>query len=46
MFKKLTSDEKKLLEKYVRSIASETAANKIILQPEHITTWAFLRWTP
>lgn len=46
MFQDLTGDEQKRLEKYVHSITSEVAENKIILQPEHVTTWAFLRWSP
>ncbi|MDW7772258.1 MAG: class I SAM-dependent methyltransferase [Desulfobulbaceae bacterium] len=45
MFRDLTDEEHKRLEKYVRSIA-EDDGNTIILRPQHVTTWAFLRWSP
>jgi len=46
MFRDLTAGEKKRLKQYVASIAFETEDDKIKLQPKHVTTWAFLRWSP
>ena len=46
MFKDLTAGEKKRLREYIDSITEETEDNTIILKPAHVTTWAFLRWSP
>lgn len=46
MFQNLTAAEKKRLGDYITSIATETGDNRIRLQPRHVTTWAFLRWSP
>ena len=44
MFHDLQDDERKKLEKYIRSISSEAPDGNITLKPEHVTTWAFMRW--
>lgn len=46
MFHDLSGDEQKRLEEYVRSIASNPPDGAVELLPEHITTWAFISWTP
>ena len=45
MFSDLTAPETKRLEKYVRSIAVPDR-EIITLKPRHVTTWAFIRWSP
>jgi SAM-dependent methyltransferase len=46
MFPDPTPQERRMLEEYVRSIATRENDGIIILHPRHVTTWAFIRWNP
>jgi SAM-dependent methyltransferase len=45
MFKDLIDSESDRLREYVESIAGADDRGNVVLRPEHVTTWAFLRWS-
>jgi len=46
MFNEITKAEEEQLAGYVRTIAVEEPDHSISLHPQHITTWALIRWSP
>ncbi len=46
MFRDLSPEEEKRLQKYVRSITTSADNGALLLRRRHVPTWAFISWRP